>query len=281
MKLFATLACTAYGSLTLHVYKETGFTRDLAQDDCAAKGYQLANIYNQDEQDQLNQAITAAGGAVVEDERAFWLGMIEDGPTPDKNGAKDSDGQPLRFDAFRSDQPSNKLNSPNDKHTTGEFEDCVRQLGVEGWNDAICSRTWSGAKKNNIAMGHVCEERLHLSQTQHINQFEDTFVEWIEVFLAPSFGQMAQRWKTNAITPFAERIRMIMDRPCAEGTLAYSGISTIDANGDALAQLATIMQDQKDFFSTFIPNCSANILAKKSEKLDRWLAKLTDKYNSM
>jgi len=72
-----------------------------------------------------------------------------------------------------------------------------------------------------------------------------------------------------------------MDRPCAEGTVAYSGISTIDANGDALAQLATIIQDMKAFFTTFIPNCQPNILVKKNEKLDRWAVKLTDKFNSI
>lgn len=267
----------ASATLNLHVYKESGFDRAQALADCEGKGYRLANIYNQAEQDQLNQAITNAGGL----ERAFWLGMHEDGPTPEKDGAKDSDGNPLRFDGFRPDQPSNRLNDPNDKHTTGENEDCVRQFGVEGWNDAICSRTWSGARKNNIAMGHICEERTVVHSTQHTNDFEDTFVEWIEVFLGGDFGQMVQRWKDDKIYPFSDRIRMIMDRPCAEGTAPYAGISTIDANGDALGQLATIIQDQKDFFTSFIPNCSANILAKKTEKLDRWFTKLSDKYNSI
>ena len=64
----------------------------------------MANIFNQDEQDQLNAAITAASGT----DRAFWLGMIEDGAVADKNAAKDSDGNELRFEAFRSDQPSNR-----------------------------------------------------------------------------------------------------------------------------------------------------------------------------
>ena len=52
------------------------------------------------------------------------------------------------------------MNHPNDKHTTNENEDCVRQFGLEGWNDAICSRTWSGAQKDGIAMGHICEDRI-------------------------------------------------------------------------------------------------------------------------
>ena len=74
---------------------------------------------------------------------AFWLGMIENGETADKEGVTDIDGNLLRYyDGWRSDQPSNKLNHPNDKHTIGLNEDCVRQKGHEGWNDAICTRTW-------------------------------------------------------------------------------------------------------------------------------------------
>ena len=65
------------------------------------------------------------------------------------------------YEGWRSDQPSNKLNHPNDKHTTDENEDCVRQFGLEGWNDAICSRTWSGAQKDGVAMGHICESRIN------------------------------------------------------------------------------------------------------------------------
>lgn len=277
MKLLPALAATAYGSLTLHVFKESGFTRQQAWDDCAGKGFRLANIYNQAEQDQLNAAITAADGL----ERAFWLGMFEDGDVADGNAAKDSDGNPLRFNGFRPDQPSNRLNHPNDKHTTDEYEDCVRQFGLEGWNDAICSRTWSGAKKHNVAMGHICEERTVKHPTQHTNEFEDTFIEWVDVFLGPSFPQSVQRWRENKIEPFAVRIRSIMDRPCAEGTAPYSGISEIDPSGDALVQLGDIIQDMKDFFGTFIPNCKANVLTKKNEKLDRWALKLTEKFNKI
>ena len=141
--------------MQFEVILESGYTRDLAQQDCENKGKRLANIYNQAEQDLLNSAITAAGGL----ERAFWLGMYEDGATADGNAAKDSDQLPLGFNGFRPDQPSNQLNHPNDKHTSGLYEDCVRQFGVEGWNDAICTRTWSGARKDNVLMGHVCETR--------------------------------------------------------------------------------------------------------------------------
>ena len=100
------------------------------------------------------------------------------------------------------------MNHPNDKHTTNENEDCVRQFGLEGWNDAICSRTWSGAKRDNVAMGHICENRTVQHPIQHTNDFEDTLVEWIETFLAPSFPNMVARWEDNKITPFAEHIRV-------------------------------------------------------------------------
>ena len=96
------------------MYKESGFDREQARADCASMGQRLANIYSQSEQDALNAAITAAGGL----ERAFWLGMFEDGITPDGNAAKDSENNQLGYNGFRPDQPSNRLNHPNDKHTT-------------------------------------------------------------------------------------------------------------------------------------------------------------------
>ena len=116
---------------------------------------------------------------------------------------QDSDGNPLGFyDGWRADQPSNTLNHPNDKHTTNENEDCVRQFGLEGWNDAICSRTWSGAHKEGIAMGHICENR-----TQDIKDFEEPLIEWIETFLSPEFPNLITRWE-DKINPFADEIRV-------------------------------------------------------------------------
>jgi len=57
--------------------------------------------------------------------------MYEDGPIADGDAAKDSDRNPLGFNGFRLGQPSNKLNHPNDKHTTGLNADCIRQFGIE------------------------------------------------------------------------------------------------------------------------------------------------------
>lgn len=237
----------------------------------------MANIFNQDEQDQLNAAITAASGT----DRAFWLGMIEDGAVADKNAAKDSDGNELRFEAFRSDQPSNRLNSPNDKHTVGLNEDCVRQFGLEGWNDAICTRTWSGAKKDNVLMGHICETRTVLHSTQHINKFEDAFVEWIATFLGPTYPQMVKRWETVRIAQFSKHIREILGRNCAAGTADYSGVSSVDPNEPALAQLSTIIADMTTFFGTFIPGCKQAVMDKKVAKLNRFEVDLTAKFNTL
>ena len=52
--------------------------------DCQSRGQRLANIYNENEQAELNALIIDIGGT----DRAFWLGMIEDGETPDKFGIK-------------------------------------------------------------------------------------------------------------------------------------------------------------------------------------------------
>jgi len=259
------------------VYKENGFTREQAAADCATNGMRLANIYSQAEQDLLNEAITQAGGL----DRAFWLGMTEDGADPDGDAAKDSDGNPLGFNGFRPDQPSNRLNHPNDKHTTGLNEDCVRQFGIEGWNDAICSRTWSGAKKHNVQMGHVCETRTSPHASQHVNNFRNAWHDWVAAFL-PS-QKIMTHWGERKIDRFAARIQTrIMRRKCASDASGFGGISGIDANGDGISQLATITQEMKDFFGGhLVANCKQRLIDNLDAKLDRWESILDAKFQKM
>merc|ERR1712227_312300 len=265
MKIFAVLSSSAL-AVQFDVIKESGFTRAQAQADCESRGQTLANIYSQSEQDALNSAITLAGGL----DRAFWLGMYEDGDTPNGDEAKDSDGNPLGFNGFRPDQPSNRLNHPNDKHTTGLNEDCVRQFGIEGWNDAICSRTWSGAKKHNVQMGHVCETRTSPHASQHVNNFRNAWHDWVAAFL-PS-QKIMTHWGERKIDRFAARIQTrIMRRKCASDASGFGGISGIDANGDGISQLATITQEMKDFFGGhLVANCKQCLIDNLDAKLDRW-----------
>ena len=71
-------------TLSFTAWKESGLTRDQALADCQSRGQRLANIYNESEQAGINALIIDIDGT----NRAFWLGMIEDGETPDKNGIK-------------------------------------------------------------------------------------------------------------------------------------------------------------------------------------------------
>ena len=71
-------------TLSFTAFKESGLDRDRALADCQSRGQRLANVYNEDEQAAINALITSIGGT----DRAFWLGMIEDGNIPDKNGIK-------------------------------------------------------------------------------------------------------------------------------------------------------------------------------------------------
>lgn len=71
-------------TLSFTAWKESGLTRDQALADCQSRGQRLANIYNESEQAGINALIIDIDGT----NRAFWLGMIEDGDTPDKNGIK-------------------------------------------------------------------------------------------------------------------------------------------------------------------------------------------------
>ena len=71
-------------SVSYTALKESGFNRAQALADCESRGQRLANVYSADEQAAINAVIINAGGT----DRAFWLGMMEDGPTPEKNGIK-------------------------------------------------------------------------------------------------------------------------------------------------------------------------------------------------
>ena len=71
-------------TLSFTAFKESGLDRDRALADCQSRGQRLANVYNEDQQAAINALITSIDGT----DRAFWLGMIEDGDIPDKNGIK-------------------------------------------------------------------------------------------------------------------------------------------------------------------------------------------------
>ncbi|CAG5106975.1 Oidioi.mRNA.OKI2018_I69.chr1.g3088.t2.cds [Oikopleura dioica] len=268
MKLGFFFTASASASVTFTAFKESGFTRPQAKADCESRGLRLANIYSQEEQDLLNQVITDADGL----ERAFWLGMTQGNDT-EKNTIKDIDGNDLRFyDGWREDQPSNKLNHPNDKHTSGEYEDCVRQFGLEGWNDAICSRTWSGAKKNNIAMGHICEDR---PSSAAVEELDSHFQIWANTF---TNANIAARWEATKFSGFSLRLKRILKLNCAESEASIGSMPAVDTTGDAQDELDKMIQGYKDFFATYFSNCRGGVLnTKLNEKIDRWAALLSDK----
>lgn len=179
----------------------------------------------------------------------------------------------------RKPQPSNQLDFGNDKHTTDEQSVCVRQLGNNGWNDAMCSRTWSGAKKKNILMGHVCETRTVEHPIQATGEFEDTFIAWADAFLIPN---AAGRW-AGKIETFAARIRTnVLGRACVTdvGDPNYTGITDVDANGDALSQLDTIKADMTNFFTTYMSGCTKqngneyNTAEQKTVRINAFVTRL-------
>jgi len=169
---------------------------------------------------------------------------------------KDSHGNGHVFDGFI-DQPSEEENT-----------NCILQTGTLGWNNAICSRTWSGDQSDNLLIGHVCETR-----TPH---FETTFLLWIETFLSETYPLLPERW-TKKMARFSENIRKIYHRPCAAGFAEYSGVSKVDRNGDAQTQLSTIISDMKIWFDTFLPTCKPNAVGRSNRKLVRWETNLSAK----
>ena len=58
----------------------------------------------------------------------------------------------------------NKANGDPDEPNSKD-EECVRMRRGK-MNDAVCTRTWSGAMRDNVGMGYVCERHASLVPTQ-------------------------------------------------------------------------------------------------------------------
>lgn len=56
-------------------------------------------------------------------------------------------------------------------------------------------------------MGHICEERTIKHATQHTNDFEDSLVQWVEVFIGQEYPKAVTRWE-NRIQLFSDKIRV-------------------------------------------------------------------------
>ena len=56
-------------------------------------------------------------------------------------------------------------------------------------------------------MGHICEERTMKHATQHTNDFEDSLVQWVEVFIGQEYPKAVTRWE-NRIQLFSDKIRV-------------------------------------------------------------------------
>ena len=76
-----------------------------------------------------------------------------------------------------------------------------------------------------------------------------------------------------------------MTKPCAveAGAPNYSGIATIDPNGDANSQLTVIVDDMESFFNEFLVGCTKprgldgkTTLQVKVDKINTWEGKLAD-----
>jgi len=116
----------------------------------------------------------------------------------------------------------------------------------------------------------------------HTGEFEEAFHTWAGSFLKPG---AAGRWQSR-ISEFASTLRTnILTKPCAveAGAPNYSGIATVDPNGDASSQLTLIVDDMESFFNEFLSGCTKQrvsdgktTLEVKVDKINTWEGKLTD-----
>lgn len=116
-----------------------------AREQCQNKGAQwdLAVFESEEELDYVKKLINCLP-------EAFWVGYREN------NGVSvDIHGKPS---AINMPWETNKPNGDPDEPDSPD-EECVRMQNGK-MNDAICTRTWSGAMRDGVGMGYVCERHL-------------------------------------------------------------------------------------------------------------------------
>ena len=72
---------------------------------------------------------------------------------------------------------------------------------------------------------------------------------------------------------------MAEDCAKANGNTIYTGISSVDANGEAISKLQPIVSDINAFFDFFIPDCLPKTYHKKTEKPRDWKLNLQQNVN--
>jgi hypothetical protein len=133
------------------VVPATEISFNQAREACQAKGGQwdLVVFESDEELEYVKKLINCLP-------EAFWVGYRE------MNGnAIDILNKPATIEM---PWETNKANGDPDEPSSKD-EECVRMRRGK-MNDAICTRTWSGAMRDNVGMGYVCERHASLVPTQ-------------------------------------------------------------------------------------------------------------------
>lgn len=173
-----------------------------ARESCQARGptWDLAVFESDEELQYVKRLINCLP-------EAFWIGYRE------MNGKSiDLFGKPAQIV-----MPwlTNKLNGEEDEPNSAE-EECVRIRNGK-MNDAMCTRTWSGAMRDGIGMGYVCEQHLHSVPTQASKERGDSNEQTCE---DNNYG----------IKPFVKRQGCYTPEYCTAGVEVIDAWSKMDQN---------------------------------------------------
>lgn len=133
------------------VVPATAISFNEAREACQAKGGQwdLVVFESDEELEYVKKLINCLP-------EAFWVGYREN------NGVSiDILNKPATIEM---PWEVNKANGDPDEPNSKD-EECVRMRRGK-MNDAVCTRTWSGAMRDNVGMGYVCERHASLVPTQ-------------------------------------------------------------------------------------------------------------------
>lgn len=124
-----------------------GITWHEAREQCQELGdsWDLAIFNNRNEYESVYQVLVDNCA-----KHSYWVGY------------KEANGEPVTI--FKKSVPWGLQWGATEPNDNQGREDCVRMDKFGEFNDAICKKTWTGAERDNLAMGMICEKHAHVDK---------------------------------------------------------------------------------------------------------------------
>ena len=174
--------CTGSGDSTLYpddyvfypsmTANTVGFEDARLQCQQLGANWDLAVIDNDQEYDFINGVVQSECWS----EQAFWIGFYEYNTIDNGDGSHTAGDIKTVFGRTPDWEVKFSTEFGGEPNDNMGVEECLRMKdGVV--NDALCTQTYTGAPKNNIGMGFVCEQTTNTDSECTVNQAAEPLVD--------------------------------------------------------------------------------------------------------